>query len=169
MQHDENLSTIRKDVDRATGIVLHAGRVLLMFRRNRGKEYYTFPGGGIESGETPGEALRREFLEETSVEIAPKRLLYTVTWDGEAKESVYLCSFISGIPQLAENSVERGVMQHDPEQHYDPLWVSLAEVPHLLLYPLEIRDWFLEDLASDFSGNARAMTLERGTVRQSLT
>lgn len=169
MHQNKNLSTIRRNVDRATGIVLHAGKVLLMARRNRGKQYYTFPGGGIEACETTEDALRREFLEETSVLIAPKKMLYTVTWDGEAKESVYLCSFISGTPQLAENSPERGVMGRDPEQHYHPLWMPLEKIPGLLLYPLEVRDLFLGGLASGFSGDVRTIALKRGTARQSST
>lgn len=167
MQQHENLSTIRRDVDRVTGIVIHDERVLLMFRRNQGKEYYTFPGGGIEKDETPEDTLRREFREETSIKIAPEKLLYTIKWDNETKESVYLCAFISGTPQLAENSVERKVMENDSQQHYHPLWVPPEEVPRLLLYPLEIRDWFLQDLASGFSREVRTIELKRGTTRQS--
>ncbi|MGE6376002.1 NUDIX domain-containing protein [Peribacillus muralis] len=36
-----------------------------MLRRNReGTEYYVFPGGGIEKGETPETAAKREAFEE---------------------------------------------------------------------------------------------------------
>lgn len=36
-----------------------------------------FPGGGVELGEAPSAALRREFREETGLEIRPVRILYS--------------------------------------------------------------------------------------------
>lgn len=37
---------------------------------------YCFPGGGIESGESEDEALRREFLEELAAEVQPLRCIW---------------------------------------------------------------------------------------------
>jgi 8-oxo-dGTP pyrophosphatase MutT (NUDIX family) len=39
-------------------------------------EFVNFPGGGVEIGEAPMEALKREYMEETGLTIAPKRVLY---------------------------------------------------------------------------------------------
>lgn len=47
----------------AVRAVIHAGEKVLMVKTNRGD--YKFPGGGVEEGETPEEALRREVCEET--------------------------------------------------------------------------------------------------------
>ena len=53
------------------------GRVLLTRLRSSVPEpgLWTLPGGGLEWGESPEEALHREVYEETGVEVADARLL----------------------------------------------------------------------------------------------
>ncbi|MEX1022585.1 MAG: NUDIX domain-containing protein [Dehalococcoidia bacterium] len=43
--------------------------LLLRFRLRDGREVWIPPGGGVEPGETPEEAARRELLEETAVAV----------------------------------------------------------------------------------------------------
>src|ERR1700686_4860111 len=53
-------------------IIIQAGCVLLVERgREPLKGYWSLPGGAIEAGESLVEAVRREVLEETSLEIEP--------------------------------------------------------------------------------------------------
>jgi ADP-ribose pyrophosphatase YjhB (NUDIX family) len=54
----------------ASGLIVRDGKVLLI---RRGKEPYknhwSLPGGGVERGETIREAVKREVLEETGLEV----------------------------------------------------------------------------------------------------
>lgn len=47
----------------AKAVVVHEGRVLLTRCRDHRGEWYCFPGGGQEPGETLANAARRECLE----------------------------------------------------------------------------------------------------------
>jgi len=51
--------------------------VLLTRSIFRDRTFVNFPGGGVEIGEAPMEALRREFREESGLEINPLRTLYS--------------------------------------------------------------------------------------------
>ena len=53
---------------RVSAILRWQGRVLLCRQEKPGKEYWLLPGGGVDSGETLIEALRRELREELGVE-----------------------------------------------------------------------------------------------------
>ena len=50
---------------RATAVVTHKGKVLLV--TDRGRNRYSLPGGGIQQGESPVTAVARELHEETGL------------------------------------------------------------------------------------------------------
>jgi mutator protein MutT len=57
------------------------------------KDYYVFPGGGIEENETPEECIIREIKEELGIEIKPNVKLYE-TLSMERKELFFLCEYL---------------------------------------------------------------------------
>lgn len=71
-----------KTIHVAAAVIRDGDRV---FATQRGygewKDFWEFPGGKIEPGETPGEALRREILEELDTVITVGEHLGTVEYD----------------------------------------------------------------------------------------
>lgn len=152
---------------RAVAIIVNDGKILLIHRISDGKEYYVFPGGGVENGETVEQAVLREVQEETSLEVKIEKLLYHHIYDNDTEQFFYLCRFISGEPKLGDGNEARD-MKESSANFYDPIWYEIKGLPQLLLYPLEIRDWFIEDDKTNFENVPKEASIKVSELRQSL-
>nr|MBQ6242306.1 (deoxy)nucleoside triphosphate pyrophosphohydrolase [Lachnospiraceae bacterium] len=76
------MEPFRKTIRVAAAVIIDNGRI---FATQRGygpwKDYWEFPGGKIEPGETPEEALHREIREELEAGIAVGERLAAVEYD----------------------------------------------------------------------------------------
>ena len=152
---------------RAIAIIVTDGKVLLIHRISHGKEYYVFPGGGVENGETVEQAVLREVQEETSLEVKIEKLLYHHTYDDNTEQFFYLCRYVSGEPKLGDGNEARD-MKESNDNFYNPVWYEIKGLPQLLLYPLEIRDWFIEDAETNFENESKEAKIKVSELRQSL-
>lgn len=103
---------------------------MLVMRRNKfGKRYSTLPGGGVDMGETPEQALRREMAEETGLQLGAARLVF-IEAAGEpyGTQYIYLVDYISGEPMLNPASDEAGINALG-QNLYEPAWLPLGELP----------------------------------------
>ena len=99
-------------INAVCAIIINNGKI---FACQRGygewKDWWEFPGGKIESGETPEEALQREIREELSIDISIDRHLTTVDYDYpdfHLTMHCYLCHLKDDIqPHLLEHEAAR--------------------------------------------------------------
>lgn len=96
-----------KTINVVAALIVHDGRV---FATQRGygewKGWWEFPGGKVEPGESPEEALVREIREELATDIRVERYVTTIEWDYPAfhlSMRCYLCSVLSGSLTLLEH------------------------------------------------------------------
>jgi 8-oxo-dGTP diphosphatase len=103
----------------AYAVVLHEGKVLLTKQRG----YLFLPGGGVNLGESPEDAVIREVREETGIIVANPRLIDLTssyyTWEEKVPNTYthnqslrlyYLCDYKGG--ELSTDGAEPYEMEH---------------------------------------------------------
>lgn len=74
------------------------------------KDYWEYPGGKVETGETPQQALVREIREELDTEIRVDKYLTTIEWDYpqfHLTMHCYICSLLTEALHLNEHEAAR--------------------------------------------------------------
>jgi 8-oxo-dGTP diphosphatase len=114
----------------AVGIIMHQGQVLAC-QRKRTVRYplkWEFPGGKLEPGETPRQALIRELREELTIDAEPDGELLTHEWvyhDGTANpenDAAYHVTYFL-VPSYGG---------HISNQSFENIrWVTPAELEHM--------------------------------------
>ncbi len=113
-------------------IIVKDGKVLLNYIAKH--ECYEFPGGGIEAGETPEQAMIREVAEETGHVVIPetirefgiviRRQQDSMDPDGifEQRNYYYTC-------EVTDEIVPRKPDEHEVKEGAEPVWVETLAIP----------------------------------------
>jgi len=121
---------------RAAAILIEDGKVALIERWRGGNHYFVFPGGGVEFGEWPTEAVVREVEEELGLKVQVKKLVAEVLYS-ERSQYYFLVErtggeFGTGVGEEMESTAD------SKSGSYQPVWVPIEGLNNMVVYPARV-------------------------------
>lgn len=90
---------------RACAAIIRDGSIVMLYVDHGSHGHWTLPGGGVEDGEAPEQAVIREVVEETGMHAANPKWL----WERAIRDGRETCFLVAVPPD------EEPVLGHDPE------------------------------------------------------
>lgn len=116
----------------ARGVVLKNGRILL----NHIAKYnsFEFPGGGLEPGETPEQALVREVAEETGYVVIPETIrefgiVVRRQQDSKDPDGIFEQMNYYYYCEVKDETVPRKLDEHEIVDGTEPVWFDALSIP----------------------------------------
>jgi 8-oxo-dGTP pyrophosphatase MutT (NUDIX family) len=111
--------------NRAGIVLIEQNKLALIERHRQERHYFSFPGGGIDEGETPEQTAVREAKEELGLEVTLKQKIAEVIFHGY-HQHYFLAERIDG---KFGSGVGEEYGEYDPVHGtFHPLWMSLEEI-----------------------------------------
>lgn len=103
---------MEKRTIRVVAAIIRKENMILATQRGYGeyKDWWEFPGGKIEKGESPREALVREIREELDMDINVGEYLITIEYEYpkfNLSMDCFWCQIIGGTPHLLEHEASK--------------------------------------------------------------
>lgn len=123
------------------GIIFNNGRFLIGHRLPSGEmgNRWEFPGGKVDEGETPVDAIRREFREEFGISVVPREFISSAEFRNKGGP-VELLAYHVAVPREPDHD-------YVLTEHSEVCWATMEEMEMLdfvdsdrLLFPA-IKEW----------------------------
>jgi len=127
---------------RAGIVLIQEAKVALIERHRAGLDYFVFPGGGVDEGETPEQAAIREAMEELGIEVAIKQKVAEIQIGQKSRQIYFLVEQVGGEFGSGDGEEYTDSDPNDPEEGiYIPIWMPIDELPlHEKIYPVAVAE-----------------------------
>ena len=125
---------------RAGIILIEDNKVALIERHRAGLDYFVFPGGGVDEGETPEQGSIREAMEELGVQVVIKQKVAEIRFGRSSKHIYFLVRRVSGEFGTGTGEEFTDANPMDPQEGiYIPIWMPVEELAqHHNIYPSDL-------------------------------
>ena len=125
---------------RAGIVLIQNGKVALIERHRAGLNYFVFPGGGVDQGETLEQAAIREAMEELGIEVSIKQKVAEIQFGLKSRQVYFLAEQTGGEFGTGAGEEFTDADPGSPEEGiYIPIWMPIDELLlHQKIYPAEV-------------------------------
>lgn len=110
----------------ARAIIIEGQAMLTMFRNKNSSQYFTLVGGRVNDGETLEQALVREVMEETGLQVTAASLVYIEEHAAPYNEQyIYLCQVAPHGEIEIQPTSEEALMNRFGVNTHQPMWVNV--------------------------------------------
>ncbi len=140
---------------RAGIVLIEDGKLALIERHRAGLDYYVFPGGGVDEGETPEQAAVREAKEELGVDVAVRQKVAEIHFD-LSTQIYFLVERVGGEFGTGTGEEFTDADPNSPEEGiYIPIWMPLDELPRREnVYPAGLKELLVKAQTAGWANEA---------------
>ena len=138
---------------RAGIILIEDNKVALIERHRAGLDYFVFPGGGVDEGESPEQGAIREAMEELGIQVAIKQKVAEIHFGRTSKHIYFLVERVSGEFGTGTGEEFTDANPEDPQEGiYVPIWMPLEELAqHHNIYPSDLTNLVIKSVREGWS------------------
>lgn len=112
----------------AAGVIFNQDNKILLVKSTYQRFHpWGLPGGSLDYGESPEDAVKREVWEETGLNIEIERFLFVKTWSPDRVGLYYLCEITGGELHPTDEVSEAGYFSLDDLPDVRPLDIALIK------------------------------------------
>ena len=138
---------------RAGVILIEDNKVALIERHRAGLDYFVFPGGGVDEGESPEQGAIREAMEELGVEVSIKQRIAEFHFGRTSTHVYFLVERLGG--EFGSGTGEEYTdsdPNHPEEGIYVPIWMPIEGLSEYTnVYPSVLAQLVIQSMNDGWS------------------
>ena len=141
---------------RAGIVLIQDGKVALIERHRAGLDYFVFPGGGVDHGESLEQAAIREAMEELGIEVAIKQRVAEIRLGHKSRQVYFLVEHVAGQFGTGAGEEYTDADPNDPDEGiYIPIWMPIQQLPQYQnIHPEFVKNLVIKSLTDGWQNSS---------------